>query len=215
MGKIKILIVDDHAIFRDAVRALLGTHYEIEIVGEASDGNESIQKALDVTPDVILMDLVMPGMDGLEATRRIREKDQKVKVLVLTQHEDREYVLSAFKAGVDGYVVKRAMASEIVTAIRTVYSGDTYLHPSAAKALIEGYVQLAEHKPFSQPTARQLEILRLVALGYTSRKIGEMLQIGLKTVQGHRLKITKKLDLHNHTELIKYAVLKGLLSKDT
>ena len=215
MGKIKILIVDDHAIFRDAVRALLDTHYEIDIVGEASDGNESIQKALDFTPDVILMDLVMPGMDGLEATRRIREKDPKVKVLALTQYEDREYVLSAFKAGVTGYVVKRAMASEIVTAIRTAYSGDAYLHPSVARALIEGYVQLAEHKPFNQPTARQLEILRLVALGYTSRKIGEMLQIGLKTVQGHRLKITKKLDLHNHTELIKYAVLTGLLSKDT
>ncbi len=215
MSKIKILIVDDHALLRDGIRALLGVHDEIEIVGEASDGNESIQKALEFTPDVILMDLVMPGMDGLEATRRIRKQNPAAKVLVLTQYEDKEYVLSAIKAGVAGYVPKRAMGSELVTAIRTTHRGDTFLYPSAAKALIENYLHRAEGEPYDRLTAREREILRLVVAGQTSREISDMLHISSKTVQSHRLTIMKKLGLHNRSELIKYAMRKGLLSIDT
>ncbi len=211
MDKVKILIVDDHALLREGIRALLGVHDEIEIVGEASDGNEAIQKALEFTPDVILMDLVMPGMDGLEATRRIRKSIPAAKVLVLTQYETRQYILAAIKAGAAGYVPKKALSSELLTAIRTVHMGDSYLYSSATKALMEDYQQRVEREPYDRLTAREREILKLVAAGRTSREITDILHISLKTVQGHRLKITKKLGLGNRTELIKYAMRKGLV----
>ncbi len=211
MDKVKILIVDDHALLREGIRALLGVHDEIEIVGEASDGNESIQKALEFTPDVILMDLVMPGMNGLEAIHHLRKKIPAAKVLVLTQHETKAYILSAVKAGAAGYIPKKALSSELLTAIRTVHMGDSYLYSSATKALMEDYQQRVEREPYDRLTAREREILKLVASGQTSREISDILHISLKTVQGHRLKITKKLGLGNRTELIKYAMRKGLV----
>ena len=135
MDKVKILIVDDHPIMRDGICALLRLHDDIEIVGEASDGKESIKKAREFTPDVILMDLVMPGMDGLEAIAHLRKEIPAAKVLVLTQYETKEYILSAIKAGAAGYIPKKALSSELLTAIRTVYKGDSYLYSSATKAL--------------------------------------------------------------------------------
>lgn len=208
-------MVDDHAILRDGVRALLSVYDEVEIVGEASDGNEAIQKALEFAPDVILMDLAMPGMNGIEATQRIRKENPTAKVLVLTQYENKEYLLAAAKAGVAGYVPKRAISTELVTAIRAVHRGDSFLYPSAAKTLIEDYQQRVKGEPYDRLTAREREILKLLASGQTSREIGNTLHISLKTVQGHRMKIAKKLGLHNLTELIKYAMRKGLLDMDT
>ena len=215
MDKIKILVVDDHAIMRDGIRALLSLHDDIEIVGEASEGKEAIGKAQELAPDVIVMDIAMPGMDGLEATRRIRKRSPVVKVIVLTQYDNKEYVLSVIKAGAAGYVPKRALGSELVSAIRAVHRGDSFLYPSAAAALIEGYRQQAEAEPYDRLTEREREILKLIAEGHTSRKIADMLFISLKTVVGHRAKIMEKLDLHNRTELIKYAIRKGLVSTDT
>jgi DNA-binding NarL/FixJ family response regulator len=216
MGKVKVLIVDDHAIMRDGIRALLGIHDDLEIVGEASEGREAVDKAQELRPDVIIMDIAMPGMDGLEATRRITKKNPRVKVLVLTQHGNKEYVLSTIKAGAVGFVPKRALGSELVSAIRAVYAGDTFLYPSAATALVEEYRQKAETgEPYDQLTAREREILKLVAEGHSSREIAEMLFISLKTVLGHRSKIMEKLDLHNRAELVKYAVRKGLVSVDS
>jgi DNA-binding NarL/FixJ family response regulator len=215
MDKIKILIVDDHAILRDGIRALLSLHDDIEIVGEASEGREAIEKTRELSPDVVVMDIAMPGMDGMEATRRIRKKNSKVKILFLTQYDNREYVLSAIKAGASGYVPKRALGSELVSAIRAVHRGDSFLYPSAAAALIDDYLQQAEvMEPYDRLTDREREILKLIADGHTSREIAEMLFISLKTVQGHRMKIMEKLDLHNRTELIKYAMRKGLVSMD-
>ena len=214
MDKIKVLVVDDHAILRDGIRALLSLHDDIEIVGEASEGKEAIEKARELAPDVIVMDIAMPGMDGLEATRRIRKKSPEVKVLVLTQHDNREYILSAIKAGVAGYVPKRALGSDLVSAIRTVYKGDSFLYPSAAAALIDSYLHQAEEEPYDRLTAREREILKLIAEGHTSREIAGILFISLKTVLGHRTKIMEKLDLHNRTELIKYAMRKGLIKMD-
>jgi DNA-binding NarL/FixJ family response regulator len=216
MDKIKVLVVDDHAILRDGIRALLGLHDDIEIVGEASEGKEAIEKAQQLIPDVVIMDIAMPGMDGLEATRRIRKKSPEVKVLVLTQHDNREYILSAIKAGAAGYVPKRALGSDLVSAIRTVYKGDSFLYPSAATALIEDYLQQAEgeEEPYDRLTAREREILKLIADGHTSREIADMLFLSLKTVLGHRAKVMEKLDLHNRTELIKYAMRKGLIKMD-
>lgn len=214
MGKIKILVVDDHAIMRDGIRALLSLQSDVEIVGEAAEGKEALEKVQELSPDVVIMDIAMPGMDGLEATRRIRKKDPRVKVLVLTQHDNREYILSAIKAGIMGYVPKKALGAELVTAIRAVNKGESFLYPSAAAALIEDYLRQADEEPYDRLTDREREILKLIAEGHSSREIAAMLFISLKTVLGHRTKIMQKLDIHNRTELIKYAMHKGLVSID-
>ena len=214
MEKIKVLIVDDHAIMRDGIRALLSIHNDIEAIGEASEGKEAIEKVRELVPDVVIMDIAMPGMDGMEATRRIVKEKPRVKVLVLTQHDNKEYVLSAIKSGATGYVPKRALGSELISGIRAVYRGDSVLYPSAAAALIEDYRLRAEADPYDRLTAREREILKLIAEGHTSQKIADMLVISLKTVLGHRTKIMQKMDIHNRTELIKYAMRKGLISMD-
>jgi DNA-binding NarL/FixJ family response regulator len=213
-NKIRILVVDDHAIMRDGVRALLSLQDDIEIVGEAADGREALNRALELRPDVVLMDIAMPGLDGLEATRRIIRKLPSAKVLVLTQHDNREYVLTAIKAGASGYVPKRALGSELVTAVHAVHRGDSFLYPSVATVLIDGYRRGDNNLDagFSGLTAREREILKLIAEGHTSREVGEILEISLKTVQGHRTRIMSKLDLHNRTELIKYAMRKDLVT---
>jgi DNA-binding NarL/FixJ family response regulator len=215
MSKIKILVVDDHALMRDGIRAMLSLHDDIEIVGEASEGKEAIEQAQELEPDVIVMDIAMPFMDGLEATRRITKKNPKVKVLVLTQHNNREYILSAIKAGAAAYVPKRALGTELVSAIRAVHRGESFLYPSAAAVLIEDYRHKADVEPYDSLTAREREVLRLIAEGYTSKEITNMLVISLKTVMGHRAKTMEKLGLHNRAELIKYSVRKGLVNVDT
>jgi len=215
MDKIKVLLVDDHAIMRDGIKALLSIHDDIEIVGEASEGKEAIEIAQELMPDVVVMDIAMPGMDGLEATRRLTKRSPRIKVLVLTQYDNREYILSIIKVGAAGYVPKKALGSELVSAIRAVCRGDSFLYPSAAKALIEDYRQQAKKgDPYDSLTGREREILKLIAEGHTSREIADALFISLKTVHGHRTKIMEKLDLHNRTELIKYAMRKGLVSID-
>ncbi len=215
MDKVKVLIVDDHALFRDGIRALLSSYDEIDIVGEASDGSESIKKALELAPSVILMDLIMPGMNGLEATHRILKKMPKAKVLFLTQYETKEYVLSAIKAGAAGYIPKKALGSELLKAILEINKGNYYLYNSVLPTLIDGYRQSAGSEVDDPLTAREREILKLIAEGHTSRKISDMLNISFKTVTNHRLKITKKLGIHNRTELIKYAIRKKLIIVDT
>ncbi len=215
MSKIKVLLVDDHAILRDGIRALLGVHDDIEIVGEAFEGKEAVEKAQELAPDVVVMDIAMPGMDGLEATRRIRKKSPEVKVLVLSQHDNREYILSAIKAGVTGYVPKKALGSDLVSAIRAVCQGNSFLYPSVATALIADYLREAKEEPYDYLTEREREILRLIAEGHTSREMADMLLVSIKTVLGHRAKIMEKLDIHNRSELIKYAIRKGLISVDT
>ncbi len=214
MNKIRILLVDDHALMRDGIRALIDLQDDIEIVGEACEGQEAIDKALELKPDVIIMDISMPDMDGLEATRRIKRKDPSVKVLVLTQHDNREYILSTIKSGSDGYLPKRALGSELVAAIRAVHQGHSFLYPAAAGTLIEDYRRQVGREPYDSLTEREREIFRLIADGHTSREIADTLFITLKTVHNHRAKIMIKLDIHNRSELIKYAIRKGLVTMD-
>lgn len=218
MAKIRVLVVDDHAILRDGIHALLALHDDIEVVGEAADGREAIEKARQLAPDVVLIDIVMPLMDGLEACRRIRKENPKTRILVLTQYDNKEYVSSAVKAGAAGCISKRAVASELVSAIRVVHGGDYFLYPSIAKMLVEDYLQRmgeAEEDTYDRLTAREREVLKLVAEGHTNRGIAELLLISVKTVVGHRTSLMEKLDIHNRTELVKYAIRKGLTSVDT
>ncbi len=215
MDHIKIMVVDDHAILRDGIRALIALYDDIEIVGEASDGQEAVNMAQDLVPDVVVMDITMFGMDGLEATRRIKKGNPHVKVLILTQHDNREYILAAIKAGAVGYVPKRALGSDLISAIRAVYRGHSVLYPSATAVLIEDYLHQAQKEPFDRLTDREREILKMIADGRTSQEIADILVISVKTVLGHRAKVMEKLDIHNRTELIKYAMRKGLVNLDT
>jgi len=200
---------------RDGISAILSLHYDIDMIGEASEGQEAIEKTRELSPDVVIMDVAMPDMDGIEATRRIRKQSPNVRVIMLTQYDNKEYVLSAIKAGAAGYVPKRALGSELISAVRAVNRGESFLYPSAAAALIDEYRRQAKTAdPYEQLTPREREILKLIAEGHTSREIAENLFISLKTVTGHRAKIMEKLGLRNRTELFKFAVRKGLLTLD-
>ena len=216
MLKIRVLVVDDHTIVRDGICALLRLAGDIEVVGEAANGREALEMAKKLMPDVVLMDIAMPNMDGLEATRRIRKEFPKVKVLVLTQYDDKEYVFPVIEAGASGFLSKTAASSELVSGIRSVYRGDSFLSPSAARILVEDYQQEAsirkEQDPYKQLTDREREILKLLAEGYTTRKIADMLVISVKTVEGHKTNLMSKLDIHNRTDLVKYALRKGIIT---
>ncbi len=214
MTKIRVLLVDDHAIMRDGISALLDLQDDIEIVGEASEGQEAIKKTQELKPDVIIMDITMPEMDGLEATRRIKKKNPGAKILVLTQHDDREYILATIKSGSDGYLPKRALGSELVAAIHAVHQGNSFLYPTAAGPLLEDYRRQTEKEPYDSLTEREREVFRLIAEGHTSREISATLFISMKTVFNHRAKIMEKLNIHNKSELIKYAIRKGLITID-
>ena len=215
MEKIRVLVVDDHAIMRDGIRAMLSVVDDVDVIGEAADGKQAVERVQEMEPDVVVMDIAMPDMDGIEATRRIQKKSPRVRLLILTQHDNKEYILSAIKAGASGYVPKRALGSDLVTAIRAVHKGQSFLYPSAARALIDDYRWQTEGKdPYDSLTPREREVLKMIADGYTSRAIAEKLIVSLKTVLGHRTKIMGKLDLHNRTELIKYAMRKGLTTVD-
>lgn len=212
---IRVLVVDSHAVMRDGLRALLNLTDDIRVVGDAFDGEEAVSKAEKLSPDVVVMDLALPGMGGVDAIRRVMKTSARTKVLVLTRYCDREHVILSIKAGAAGYVPKEASGSEVVSAIRAVYHGQPFLDPLAASFLIDDYLlHQTDGEPYDGLSSRECEILRLVAQGETSRKIADRLSISLKTVLGHRTNIMKKLALHNRAELIKYAIRKGLAEVD-
>ncbi len=213
-SKIRVLVADDHAIMRDGIRSLFSSCDDIEIIDEAADGKEAYEKTIESSPDLVIMDIGMAGMDGLEATRRIRKKNPQVRVLILTQHENREYLISAIKAGISGYIPKKAMGIDLISAVRSVGKGNSYLYPSVTTALIQDYLEQVEEEPFDLLTSREREVLKLIADGHTSRRIADQLFLSLKTVIGYRTSIMEKLDIHNKADLIKYAIKKGLVAID-
>lgn len=215
MNKIRVLIADDHSIVRGGIRALLESQDDIEVCAEVANGREAVDVAQSSTPDVILMDVAMPLMDGLEATRRIVKTNPGMRVIILTQYDNKEYALSAIKAGAAGIVPKKAGPAELVSAIHAVHQGDSFIHPSMAKWVVMDYAQRAADDPFDSLTEREREVLKLVAEGYSNREIADQLFISVKTVLGHREKIMQKLDIHSRTDLIKYAIRKGLISVDS
>ena len=215
MAKIRVLIADDHGLMRAGVRALLQATEDIDVVGEAEDGDEAVREVLRLAPDVVLMDVAMPGLGGLEATLLIRRQSPDVKVLVLTQYDDREYVSRFLKAGVSGYVLKRAAASELVAAIRAVERGGLVLDPEIARDVLlekgrDGAPTQAED-PYETLTDREKQVLKLVAEGGSNKEVAETLGISVKTAMAHREHLMEKLDVHSRTELIRFALRRGVI----
>jgi two-component system, NarL family, response regulator NreC len=214
MQKIKVLIVDDHAIMRDGIKALLALSADIEVVGEAADGREALEMVKQLSPEVALMDIAMPILGGMEATRRIAKEFPQVKVVALTQYDNKESVLSIIEAGASGFISKIA-PSELAPAIRHVHNGDFFLSPSVAKFVVEDYrfksTQQKKDDPYSELTDREKDVLKLVAEGYSTQEMADMLVISPKTADGHKRNVIDKLGLSNRTDLIKYAIRRGII----
>jgi two-component system, NarL family, response regulator NreC len=215
VARIRVLIADDHGLMRAGVRALLTATEDIEVVGEAEDGDEAIREVRRLDPDVVLMDVAMPGLGGLEATLVIRKEKPDAKILVLTQYDDREYVSRFLKAGVAGYVLKKAAAAELVAAIRAVARGGLVLDPEIARDAVSerGGAAAADHvvDPYETLTDREKQVLKLVAEGNSNKEIAETLDISVKTAMAHREHLMEKLGVHSRTELIKFALRRGVI----
>jgi two-component system, NarL family, response regulator NreC len=210
---IRILIADDHGVIRAGLRALLEDIPDITVVGEASDGGEAIAKAMELKPDILLMDLSMPNMGGIEATLQLSQREPKVRVLILTVHEEESLLKEVVRMGASGYIVKRAAQEDLLHAIRVVARGDLYIHPTMTRALFN---KAPVYAPLQVPesetlTLREIEVLKLLAKGYTNRQIAEQLSLSPRTVEGHRANLSGKLGLHSRVELVEYAEKHGLL----
>lgn len=232
MNPIRLMLVDDHDIVRTGLKSFLETQEGLQVVAEASGGREALERAVQAEPEVVVMDITMPDMDGLEATRRLKQIAPGCKVLALTVHEDKQYFFEMLLAGAAGYVTKQVAADELVTAIRSVAAGNVYLQPTLARWLLEdyrrmfsensteGFASRAVSPGSEQPQARSLEVLsrrerqvlEAVAEGHTNPQIGESLGISAKTVARHRERVMNKLNLHSTTELVKFAIRSGLIN---
>jgi two-component system response regulator NreC len=218
--RIRVLIVDDHAILREALRGLLETVPEIEVVGDATNGREALDLCDRLQPDVVLMDMVMPGLNGLEATRQLRRRHPKTKVLILTGYMEDEQIVAALRAGASGYVVKRSDKEELLLGIQAVHRGNTYFSSSISDGdAINQYLWQAKRPEpktgYDLLTSREREVLQLIAEGYSNQRIAQELFISVKTVEAHKAHIMTKLHAQNRTDLIRYAIKKGLVGLDT
>ena len=217
--RIRVLIVDDHAILRQALRHLLETHNEIEVVGDASSGREAVSATEKLMPDVVLMDMVMPGLNGLEATRQIRKRAPKTRVLILTGYMEDEQIISALRAGASGYVVKRSDTDELILGIQSVHRGNTYFSSAISEGdAVNQYLWQAKNEDskigYDLLTSREREVLQLIAEGFSNQRIAQELFISVKTVEAHKAHIMSKLHARNRTDLIRYALRKGLVGLD-
>jgi RNA polymerase sigma factor (sigma-70 family) len=217
MGNLRIVLAEDHTILREGLRALLSADPNFEIIGEAPDGREAVRCVEKLEPDLLLMDLSMPRMSGMDAIREIKKRYPDIKIIALTVHKTEEYLLATLQAGADGYVLKDATHDELVLAIKNVMGGKSYLSPGVSEKVIEGYLDGKESNRFRSPwetlSQREREVLKLIAEGYKNKEIAEDLCISLKTVEKHRANLMKKLDLHNAAALTVYAMQKGLVNR--
>jgi DNA-binding NarL/FixJ family response regulator len=216
--KARIVIAEDHTILREGLRSLLSSDPNFEIVGEAEDGREAIRRVEQYKPDLILTDLSMPRMNGIEAIREIKRQSPKTKILVLTVHRAEEYILETLKAGADGYLLKDSTHAELVMAVKKVLSGKHFISAEISEKVIEGYLEgkktLKTHTTWETLTHREREILKLIAEGYKNKEIANDLCISVKTVEKHRANLMQKLELHSTSALTKLAMEKGLISED-
>ena len=215
-GKIRVLIADDHTVVRQGLRGLLEREADIHIVGEASNGGDAVRKAQALRPDIVLMDISMPQLNGLEATRRIGKGGCGTQVVVLTMHNVEEHLHRLFAAGAKGYVLKDGGAVNVLAAIRAVHDGGIYIDPKASPKIIDSYVNRGARRAADETspetlTPREREVVQLIAEGHTNRDIGRELQISVKTVETHRARIMEKLDIHNTADLVLYAVRHGMV----
>ena len=217
MENLRIVLAEDHTILREGLRALLSADPNFEIIGEAQNGREAVRCVEKLEPDLLLMDLSMPRMSGMDAIREIKRRYPEVKIIALTVHKTEEYLLTTLKAGADGYVLKDATHEELVMAIKNVMGGKSYLSPGVSEKIIVGYLEGRESNRTASPwetlSQREREVLKLIAEGFKNKEIAEDLCISLKTVEKHRANLMKKLDLHNAAALTVYAVQKGLVNK--
>jgi two-component system response regulator NreC len=221
MDKIRLLVVDDHPVVRAGLRTLLNAQDDIEVVGEAQDGRAAIEQAVELQPDVVVMDITMKGMGGPEATHAIVERLPNTKVLVLTMHENEEYLRQMLEAGATGYVLKQAVDTELVVAIRAVHRGEVFLYSSFSRILLgdteppnETNQLSPELDSYERLSPREREVLRLVALGHTNQEIADQLYLSVKTVETYRARVMGKLNLRSRSALVRYALQRGLLDDD-
>jgi DNA-binding NarL/FixJ family response regulator len=214
MHKVRILLADDHTILRDGIRALLEDEPDMLVIGEAEDGRTAVKLACQLKPDVVLMDIAMPLLNGLEATRQIKRECPQVNVLILTMHENEEYIRQVLASGALGYILKDAAARELLAAIHAVQRGEAVLSPAITRLVIENYLRWGDLHKEDNPhglSPREREVLQLIAEGYSTRQIAEILCISIKTVQTHRTNLMSKLDLHDRGDLIKYAIQRKII----
>jgi len=222
MPKIRILLADDHDVVRSGLRALLRTSPDFAIVGEAVDGEEAVRMTEETKPDVVIMDISMPNLDGIAATKVIKDKLPDVKVVILTVHEDEEYAYQVLRAGASGYVLKNAGKKDIFKAIESAVSGQRFFSPGISNIMVESFIKRANEQPKVEPqpvstsdqplTKRELEVLKYIALGHTNRQIAEALFLSFRTVNTHRANIMQKLDIHETAGLVRYAISIGLVN---
>lgn len=214
MAKIRILLVDDHTLLRDGIRAILEKDPATEVVGECENGRMGVERARQLQPDIVLMDIAMPQLNGLEATAQILQSNPKTKVIILSMYDYESYIRQALAAGAAGYILKDASSQELLDAIHCVQQGEAVLSPAITRLVIEDYLRWGEVKPVETDnglTPREREVLQLIAEGYTNKEIAEILCIAMKTVQAHRANLMEKLNLHSKGDLIKYAIRKKII----
>ena len=209
----RVLIADDHTMVRESLVSVLQADGDVQVVGQASDGIEALEKAVLLRPDIVIADLSMPRLNGIEVVRRLREALPDTKVLVLTMHQEDEYVLQAVRAGASGYLVKDSAAAELLAAVRSLHAGRGYFGPQAAKTLADQlqHPERTLDDPYGRLTAREREVFHLMAEGMTTKEIARRLGISVKTAENHRGRVLDKLDVRNTAELVRYALRKGLL----
>ena len=216
MKKLRILLADDHTLVRQGLRRILEEKPEWEVVAEAHDGREAVLRAVELNPDIVIMDITMPRLNGTEATRQITRKAPDVRVLVLSMHMDESYVLQTLRAGARGYLLKDSVDTDLVRAVTAVNEGKSFFSPSVAKMMLDDYIRHLEQQGvtdrFELLSEREREIFQLIAEGNSNKDIANLLSLSISTVETHRSHIMEKLDLHSTTEIILYAVRKGVLS---